>query len=165
MKRHNVLTEIFTITEKSALLYKSQIFDQPQPNQASSSDTNFLQINNAWNNLKYRDRHFFKNIQFFRYWKSKKISDYYMHTLIQESISLVFKHFSVSPAACMINIYLEHSFYIPISTLGKGILFFFFQFLVKKIKHPLILIHFGKRLQDKQWLGVGLGRCDRDSSG
>ena len=30
--RHNVLTEIFTITEKSALLYKSQIFDQPQPN-------------------------------------------------------------------------------------------------------------------------------------
>ena len=28
---HNVLTEMFTITEKSALIRKSQIFDQSQP--------------------------------------------------------------------------------------------------------------------------------------
>ena len=28
---HNVLMEMFTITEKSALVRKSQVFDQPQP--------------------------------------------------------------------------------------------------------------------------------------
>ena len=29
------------------------------------------------------------------------------------------------------------------------------------MKHPLFLIHFGKRLEDKLRLGVGLGECDR----
>ena len=29
------------------------------------------------------------------------------------------------------------------------------------MKRPLFLIHFGKRLEDKLWLGVGLGRCDK----
>ena len=33
-------------------------------------------------------------------------------------------------------------------------------------KRALFLIHFGKRLEDKLWLGVGLGRYDRlDSDG
>ena len=38
-----------------------------------------------------------------------------MHTLIQESCSVVFKHFRVSLAAYLINIYLEHCFYIDIN--------------------------------------------------
>ena len=29
------------------------------------------------------------------------------------------------------------------------------------MKHPSFFIHFGKRMEDKRWLGVGLGRCDR----
>ena len=29
------------------------------------------------------------------------------------------------------------------------------------MKHPLFIIHFGKRLEDKLWLEVGLGRYDR----
>ena len=71
-------------------------------------------------------------------------------------------------AACVINIYLENSFYIDIN---KNIISYFntrkllFVILLpiscKKMKHPLFLIHFGKRLEDKLWLGVGLGRCDR----
>ena len=35
-----------------------------------------------------------------------------MHTFIWESCSVVFKHFRVSLAACVINFHLEHSFYI-----------------------------------------------------
>ena len=27
------------------------------------------------------------------------------------------------------------------------------------MEHPSFLIHFDKRIEDKQWLGVGLGRC------
>ena len=46
----------------------------------------------------------------------------------------------------------------PISTLGNYFLLFFFQSLVKKMKHPLF--HFCKWLEDKLWLWVGLGRCD-----
>ena len=46
--RHNRLKDMFTITEKnSSFGRKSQIFDQPQPKQASSSAANFLQINNV----------------------------------------------------------------------------------------------------------------------
>ena len=29
------------------------------------------------------------------------------------------------------------------------------------MKHPLVLIHFGKRFKDKLWLGLGLGRCGK----
>ena len=55
---HNILTEMFTITEKPALLYEKVNFYQPKPKQASSSAANFLQINSAWYNLKSRGRFF-----------------------------------------------------------------------------------------------------------
>ena len=72
-------------------------------------------------------------------------------------------------AACVINIYLKNSFYIDIT---KNIISYFktrkllFVILLpfsckKKMKQNLFLIHFGKRLEDKLWLGIGLGRCDR----
>ena len=70
----------------------------------------------------------------------------------------------------VINIYLKNSFYIDIN---KNIISYFntwkllFVILLpvpcKKMKHPLFLIHFGKRLEDKLWLGVGLSRCDRQT--
>ena len=31
------------------------------------------------------------------------------------------------------------------------------------MKHPSFLMHFGKRIEDECWLGVGLGRCDRET--
>ena len=36
-----------------------------------------------------------------------------------------------------------------------------FQSLVKRMKHPSFIMHFGKPIEDEWWLGVGLGRCDR----
>ena len=106
--------------------------------------------------------------EFFRYWKSKKIYRYCIHTLTQGSCSVVFKHFRVLLTACVINIYLGNSFYIDIN---KNIISYFNTLILlsvillpifcKKMKHPLFLIYFGKRLEDKLWLGVGLNRYDR----
>ena len=111
-----------------------------------------------------------KNVQFFRYWKSRKRYGYCIHTLIQESCSVVFKHFRVLLAACVINIYLENSFCIDIN---KSIIAYFntwkllfvilLEISCKKTKHPLFHIHFGKRLEGKLWLGAGLGRYDRQA--
>ena len=71
-------------------------------------------------------------------------------------------------AVCVINIYLGNLFYTDID---KNIISYFntrkllFVILVpiscKKMKHPLFLIHFRKRLEEKLWLGLGLGWCDR----
>ena len=61
-----------------------------------------------------------------------------MHTLIQESYSAVFNHFIVSLAACVINIYLENSFYIDIN---KNIISYF-NFLKKKKKKEVSLISY-----------------------
>ena len=82
--------------------------------------------------------------------------------------SVVFKHFRVSLAACVINFHLEHSFSIEIN---KNIISYFntvkmlFVILLpipcKKVKHPSFLTHFGRQIKDKWWLGEGLGRCDR----
>ena len=53
---------MFTITEKSALLYeKVTIFDRPLTTWALLSNANFLSINNARSNLKRCVRHFFFN--------------------------------------------------------------------------------------------------------
>ena len=72
--------------------------------------------NSVWYNLKSGVcQLFFKNVQFFRYWKSEKISGYLMHTFIQDSCPVVFQHFRVSLAACVIDIHLGHSFYININ--------------------------------------------------
>ena len=54
---HNVLTEMFTITEKPALLFQKSNF-WPAPTQSSAAI--FLQINSAWYNLKSRCHFFFK---------------------------------------------------------------------------------------------------------
>ena len=68
---------------------------------------------------------------------------------------VVFKHFRVSIATCVINFYLKHSFYIDISkNISKNI-------SCKKMRHLSFLIHFGKRIEDKWWMGVELGSCDR----
>ena len=95
-----------------------------------------------------------------------------MHTPIQESSSVVFKHFRVLLAPCVINIYLENSFYIDInkniiSYLNTQKLFFVILLPIccNLVFHPLFLIHFGKQFQDKLWLGVGLGRCDSGGQG
>ena len=67
---HNVLTEMFTIAEKLAVLYKKVKFlTSPNPRHTS------------WCNLKSRGG-FFLNVQFFRYWKNTKRYGYCMHTLI-----------------------------------------------------------------------------------
>ena len=109
-----------------------------------------------------------QDVQLFRYWKSKRISGYCMYTFIYESCPVVFKHFRVSLAVCVINIYLEHSFYIDIN---KNIIScfntvkMFFVILLpiscKKMKRPYFSYKFLKRIENKQWLGVGLIRCDR----
>ena len=57
----------------------------------------------------------------------------------------------------MCNQYLSNSFYVDVN---KNIMSYF-QSLVKEMKHPLFLIHFGKQLEDKLRLGVGLGGCDK----
>ena len=163
---------MFTITKKLALLYKKVKFstspNPSRPQQASSSAANFLQINNIWYHLRSCSS-FFLYVQFFRYWKSKKISGYCMHIFIQESRPAVFEHFSVSLAACVINFHLEHSFYIDIN---KNFISYFktlkMLFLIllpisyRKVKYPSFLIHFGNA-QRIWWLGRGLGRCDRQS--
>ena len=33
----------------------------------------------------------------------------------------------------------------------------------EKIKHPSFLIDFGKQIEDKGWLRVGLSKCDRQT--
>ena len=63
MWHHNVLTEMFTITEKSALLYKKDKFlTSPNPSRHHRLPLIFLQINSAWYNLKNRGRLFFKKM-------------------------------------------------------------------------------------------------------
>ena len=121
--RHIVLTEMFTITQKSALLYeKVKFLTSLNPSRHPPLLLIFLQVNSAWYNLKSRGRIFFLNVQLFRYWEGKTIYGYCIHTLIQESFSVVFKHFRVLLAACAINIYLENWFYIDIN---KNIIFYF----------------------------------------
>ena len=91
-----------------------------------------------------------------------------MHRFIDESCPVVFKHSTLT--TCLINFHLEYLFYIDMNmniisyfnTLKMFLLFFSLS-LVKKMKHPSFLIHFGKRIQDKCWLGVELGRCDRQT--
>ena len=100
--------------------------------------------------------------------KVKKKYGYCIRRIIQEFCSAAFKYFRVLLAACVINIYLENLFYIDIN---KNIIPYFntqkLLFLIllpiscKKMKQPLFLIYFGTRLDDKLWLGVGLGRGDR----
>ena len=78
------------------------------------------------------------------------------------------QHIRVSLAACVINFHLEHSFYIDIN---KNIISYFNTlkmlsvFLLpvscKKMNHRSFLMHFGQPTEDKCWLGVGLGSCDR----
>ena len=82
--------------------------------------------------------HFF-NVQFVRCWKSKNIWDC-MHTFIQESCPVVFSHFSVSLAACVINILLEHSLYIDIN---KNIISYFNS--VKIMLFVILFLIFGKK--------------------
>ena len=62
----------------------------------------------------------------------------------------------------------EYSFYIDI--IKNIILYFntvkmlfviFLPISFKKMKHLSFLIHFDKRIENKRWLWVGLGRCDR----
>ena len=94
-----------------------------------------------------------------------------MHTFIQESCSVVFKDFRISTAPCVINYHLEHSFYIDINTntisyfntVKMLFVILLSQSLVKKMKYHSFLVHFGKRTDVKWWLGVGLGRCDRQT--
>ena len=31
------------------------------------------------------------------------------------------------------------------------------------MKHPFFRIHFGKRFEERLWVGVRLGRCDREA--
>ena len=58
--RHNILTEMFTITEKSALLCeKVNFLTSPNPTSYHRLLLISLQINSTWNNLKSRDRLFF----------------------------------------------------------------------------------------------------------
>ena len=82
---------------------------------------------------------------------------------------VIFKHFRVSLVAYAINPHLEHSFHIDIN---KNIISYFntmkMLFIIflpnscKKMKHLSFLMHFGKQIDDKRWLWVGLvGRCDR----
>ena len=80
------------------------------------------------------------------------------------------QHFRVLLAVGVINIYLENLFYIDIN---KNIISYFntrkllFVILLpiscKKMKHPLFLKRFWKRLEDKLWVGVELVRCDRQT--
>ena len=52
-RHHNVLTEIFTITEKSALPDKKVKFlTSPNPSRHHRLFLNFYKINSAWYNLK-----------------------------------------------------------------------------------------------------------------
>ena len=92
----------------------------------------------------------------------------YIHALILESCSAVFNNFRVLLVACVIYISLENSFYIDVN---KNVVSHFnnhrLLFLIllsmscKKMKHNVFLIHFGKRLEGKLWLGVWLGSCDK----
>ena len=100
--------------------------------------------------------------------KVKKIYGYCIHTPICESRSVIFKHFRVLLAVRVFNIYLKNSFYIDInkniiSYFNTRKLLFVILLLIWFIIffHPLFLIHFGKRFEEKLWLGVGLVRCDR----
>ena len=57
---HNVLTEMFTITEKSALLYeKVKFLTSPNPSSHYRLLLIFLQIISAWYTLKSRGNLFF----------------------------------------------------------------------------------------------------------
>ena len=136
----------------------------------SSSAVNFFQINSAWYNLKSRGGLFLLMYSSLDIGKAKLyiVTAYiYLFRSRVQFFSSV-QHFRVLLAVGVINIYLENLFYIDIN---KNIISYFntrkllFVILLpiscKKMKHPLFLIHFGKRLEDKLWLGVGLGRCDR----
>ena len=65
-----------------------------------------------------------------------------MHTLIQESCSVVFKYFSVSLAAYVINMYPENSFYFDIN---KNIISYFN--LMEKYEASLISDTFWKTVR------------------
>ena len=67
-------------------------------------------------------------------------------------------HFRISLVACIINFRLEHSFYIDID---KKIISYFST--EKMIFVLLFLYIFGKQLEDKWWLGVGLDKYDRQT--
>ena len=114
MQKQDEQHVVYCYRKISSFVRKNQIFDKPQPKYAPLAAANFLWINNVRYNLKSRVCHFFfiLNVQYFRYWKSKKIYCYRMHSFIQESCSVLFKHFRVLLAACVINFHLEHSFYI-----------------------------------------------------
>ena len=101
---------------------KSQIFDKLQLKQVSLSAAKFWQINSAQYNLKSGARHFFLNkVYFFKNQKSKR-NIQLLHAYIYLGVVPSYKHFTVSPAACVINSHLEHSFYIHIS---KNIISYF----------------------------------------
>ena len=62
----------------------------------------------------------------------------------------------------------ENPFYIDVKkniisyfTTVKMLFVIFFPVCCKKMKHPSFIIHFSKRLEDKWWLGVGMGWRDR----
>ena len=102
---HHVLTEMFTITEKSALLHvKVKFLTSPKPSRHHGLLLIFCKRIVLGTTLEavVVFFFFFLNVQFFRYWKSKKIYSYCIHTLIQELCSVVFKHFRVLLAACVI---------------------------------------------------------------
>ena len=89
-----------------------------------------------------------------------------MHSFIFELDPVVFKHLRVSQAARVINFHLKHLFYIDINknmiSCFNTLKMLFLILLLKKVTHPSFLIHCGKRIEDKWWLGWGgLGRCDR----
>ena len=83
-RHHNVLTEMFTITEKSALIYeKVKFLTSPNPSKHHRLLL-FLQVSIivcAWYNLKSRGRFFFNKNMY--------------SSLDTESCSVVFKHFRV----------------------------------------------------------------------
>ena len=87
----------------------------------------------------------------------KKIFGYCMDTFIQESCPFVYKLLRVSLVAYVFSFHLEHSFYIDINKIiisyfntVKMLFVILFPISCKKLKHPLFLIHFGKRIEDNQ---------------
>ena len=94
--------------------------------------------------------------------KSKKKKKYLV--IVQLYSSILGFHL----AACVINFHPEHLFYIDIN---KHIICYFktlkmlfvilFLISCKKMKFPLVRIHFGKRIDGKWWVGVRLDRRDR----
>ena len=62
----------------------------------------------------------------------------------------------------------EYPFYIDVKknitsyfTTVKMLFVILFPVSCEKMKHPSFIIHLSKRLEDKWWLGVEMGRCDK----